>query len=203
MLVLSPVLFTLPCICDRADGCVDADQGNGGISGQWGRRQRLRLAANVCGCQRQSEIPLQPPVWNPPARLGLERPEHGGILDRLGAGGIHDSIGKFKPAARRGNTSYRSRSTQEIPPWVQHREAARPHRPPRQRCLRTRPVPRWCSDARIGRGIVFVPCEPERGAHPGWAPPLRIESRTQCVGAGTMPLKTNFWMRLPSCTSVT
>src|SRR5271154_3695193 len=33
----------------------------------------------------------------PPAGLGLDWPEHGGILDRIGAGGGHHIIGKFKP----------------------------------------------------------------------------------------------------------
>src|SRR3984885_4029064 len=33
----------------------------------------------------------------PPAGLGLDWPEHGGILDRIGAGGAHHIIGKFKP----------------------------------------------------------------------------------------------------------
>src|SRR5271156_6193227 len=33
----------------------------------------------------------------PAAGLGLDWPEHGGILDRLGAGGAHHIIGKFKP----------------------------------------------------------------------------------------------------------
>jgi hypothetical protein len=32
----------------------------------------------------------------PPAGLGLDWPEHGGILDRIGAGGAHHIIGKFK-----------------------------------------------------------------------------------------------------------
>src|ERR1700680_4990479 len=33
----------------------------------------------------------------PPGGLGLDWPEHGGILDRIGAGGAHHIIGKFKP----------------------------------------------------------------------------------------------------------
>jgi hypothetical protein len=33
----------------------------------------------------------------PPAGLGLDWPEHGGILDRIGAGGAHHIVGKFKP----------------------------------------------------------------------------------------------------------
>jgi hypothetical protein len=33
----------------------------------------------------------------PPAGLGLDWPEHGGILNRIGAGGAHHIIGKFKP----------------------------------------------------------------------------------------------------------
>src|SRR5580704_9635368 len=33
----------------------------------------------------------------PPAGLGLDWPEHGGILDRIGAGGAHHIAGKFKP----------------------------------------------------------------------------------------------------------
>src|SRR5580704_6059020 len=33
----------------------------------------------------------------PPAGLGLDWPEHGGILDRIGAGGAHHIIWKFKP----------------------------------------------------------------------------------------------------------
>jgi DNA-binding XRE family transcriptional regulator len=35
----------------------------------------------------------------PPAGLGLDWPEHGGILDRIGAGGARHIIGKFKPVA--------------------------------------------------------------------------------------------------------
>jgi hypothetical protein len=33
----------------------------------------------------------------PPAGLGLDWPEHGGILNRIEAGGAHHIIGKFKP----------------------------------------------------------------------------------------------------------
>ena len=33
----------------------------------------------------------------PPEGLGLDWPEHGGILDRIGAGGARHIIGKFKP----------------------------------------------------------------------------------------------------------
>src|ERR1700685_2478806 len=33
----------------------------------------------------------------PPAGLGLDWPEHGGILNRIGAGGAHHIIGKFIP----------------------------------------------------------------------------------------------------------
>jgi hypothetical protein len=33
----------------------------------------------------------------PPAGLGLDWPEHGGILDRIGAGGARHIVGKFKP----------------------------------------------------------------------------------------------------------
>src|SRR5258707_13762225 len=33
----------------------------------------------------------------PPAGLGLDWPEHGGTLDRIGAGGAHHIAGKFKP----------------------------------------------------------------------------------------------------------
>jgi hypothetical protein len=33
----------------------------------------------------------------PPAGLGLDWTEHGGILDRIGAGGARHIIGKFKP----------------------------------------------------------------------------------------------------------
>src|SRR6202158_5310421 len=33
----------------------------------------------------------------PPAGLGLDWHEHGGILNRIGAGGAHHIIGKFKP----------------------------------------------------------------------------------------------------------
>jgi hypothetical protein len=33
----------------------------------------------------------------PPAGLGLDWPEHSGILDRIGAGGAHHVIGNFKP----------------------------------------------------------------------------------------------------------
>src|SRR5580693_2218170 len=33
----------------------------------------------------------------PPAGLGLDWPEHGGILNRIGSGGAHHIIGKFKP----------------------------------------------------------------------------------------------------------
>jgi hypothetical protein len=33
----------------------------------------------------------------PPEGLGLDWPEHGGILNRIGAGGAHHIIGKFKP----------------------------------------------------------------------------------------------------------
>jgi hypothetical protein len=32
----------------------------------------------------------------PPAGRGLDWPEHGGILNRIGAGGAHHIIGKFK-----------------------------------------------------------------------------------------------------------
>src|SRR5882672_1106124 len=35
----------------------------------------------------------------PPEGLGLDWPEHGGILDRIGAGGACHIIGKFKPVA--------------------------------------------------------------------------------------------------------
>ena len=49
----------------------------------------------------------------PPAGLGLDWPEHGGILDRIGAGGAHHIIGKFKPLVlgeihAAGDTSKRS-----------------------------------------------------------------------------------------------
>jgi hypothetical protein len=35
----------------------------------------------------------------PPEGLGLDWPEHGGILDWIGAGGAGHIIGKFKPVA--------------------------------------------------------------------------------------------------------
>src|SRR6266849_2132143 len=40
-----------------------------------------------------------PRLSRPPAGLGLDWPEHGGILDRIGAGGARHIIGKFKPVA--------------------------------------------------------------------------------------------------------
>jgi hypothetical protein len=40
-----------------------------------------------------------PRLRGPPEGLGLDRPEHSGILDRIGAGGARHIIGKFKPVA--------------------------------------------------------------------------------------------------------
>jgi hypothetical protein len=38
-----------------------------------------------------------PRLSRPPAGLGLDWPEHGGILDRIGTGGARHIIAKFKP----------------------------------------------------------------------------------------------------------
>ena len=175
------------------------------ISGQWGRRQRLRLAAMFVGVSASPTFPCSHRFGISPARLGRERPEHGGILDRLGAGGVHDSIGKFKPAARRGEYA--------LPVTIDTRNSAMGAAPGRRTAASASPASAACERAGATVVLWVMPgsagallsfgASPNGGAHPGWAPPLRIESRTQCVGAGTMPLKTNFWMRLPSCTSVT
>jgi ABC transporter substrate binding protein len=60
-------------------------------SGIWKRFQMP--AKNVCDKPTQFDGASS----RPPAGLGLDWPEHGGILDRIGAGGAHHIVGKFKP----------------------------------------------------------------------------------------------------------
>src|SRR5580700_10199962 len=55
----------------------------------------------------------------PPAGLGLDWPEHGGILNRIGAGGAHHIIGKFKPLVlgeihAAGDTSKKARLLRRV-----------------------------------------------------------------------------------------
>jgi hypothetical protein len=82
----------------------------------------------------------------PPAGLGLDWPEHGGILDRIGAGGAHHIVGKFKPLVL-GEIHAAGDNTAEagwrLPP--SHPRCTM--MAPRRTILRTSPIPA-CNAAR-------------------------------------------------------
>src|SRR6266404_2977388 len=68
------------------------------------RQVRDGVEAKLCAGRQFSQSPRRacqgwPRLSRPPAGLGLDWPEHGGILDRIGAEGACHIMGKFKPVA--------------------------------------------------------------------------------------------------------